>query len=174
MRLNDTTREYFERLAGLSAPDAAARYKQLVDPKRQRHIERYFVEHEPFHNSMLRTSVVPTMLQGGFRINVIPSQAEAGLDIRALPNEKIDEFYADLLGVVNDPDIELVPYPRTRPPAEPSRMDNEMFHTPLKKSRSNFPRSDHVTPDADRGDGYGANPAPRGFKPTGSAHPQPR
>ena len=139
LRLNDTTREYFERLAGLSAPDAAARYKQLVDPKRQRQIERYLVEHEPFHNSMLRTSVVPTMLQGGFRINVIPSQAEAGLDIRALPNEKIDEFYADLLGVVNDPDIELVPYTRTRPPADPSRMDNEMFQALEKVTKQLFP-----------------------------------
>ncbi len=139
MRLNDTTREYFERLAGLSSPDAATRYKQLVDPKRQRQIERYLVEHEPFHNSMLRTSVVPTMLQGGFRINVIPSQAEAGLDIRALPNEKIDEFYADLLGVVNDPDIELVPYTRTRPPADPSRMDNEMFHALEKVTKQLFP-----------------------------------
>ena len=127
MRLNDTTREYFERLAGMSAPDAASRYKQLVDPKRRRLMERYMAEHEPFHNSMLRTSVAPTMLKGGFRINVIPSQAEAGLDIRALPGEKVDEFYADLLAVVNDPEIELVPYPRTRPPAEPSRMDNEMF-----------------------------------------------
>ena len=139
MRLNDTTREYFERLAGLSAPEAATRYKHLVDPKRRRHIERYFVEHEPFHNSMLRTSVVPTMLTGGFRINVIPSQAEAGLDIRALPDENIDEFYAGLLGVVNDPDIELVPYTRTRPPADPSRMDNEMFRALEKVTERLFP-----------------------------------
>ena len=88
---------------------------------------------------MLRTSVVPTMLDAGFRINVIPSQAEAGIDIRAVPDESITEFYDDLLGVVNDPDVELIPLPRSRPPAPPSEMDNDMFRALEKVTKRLYP-----------------------------------
>lgn len=36
MRLNDTTRTYFEKLAAISPPDKAERYKGLMDPHRGR------------------------------------------------------------------------------------------------------------------------------------------
>ncbi len=47
MRLNDTTREYFERLATISQPEQATRYNHLADPKQRPQIERYFAQHEP-------------------------------------------------------------------------------------------------------------------------------
>ena len=37
---------------------------------------------------MLRTSIVPTIIKGGFRENVIPSDAEGLSDVRALPELK--------------------------------------------------------------------------------------
>ena len=83
MRLNDTTAIYFERLATISPPDEAARYRDLLDPEKRAPVERYFAEHDFLHNSMIRTSIAPTILKGGFRSNVIPAEAEATLDIRA-------------------------------------------------------------------------------------------
>ena len=53
-------------------------------------------EHEPTHYSMLRTSIVPTMLKAGIGPNVIPSEAEATIDIRALPDENITSFFAEM------------------------------------------------------------------------------
>ena len=38
------------------------------------------------HNAMLRTTISPTVLKGGFRLNVIPSDGLATLDIRMLPD----------------------------------------------------------------------------------------
>src|SRR5262249_42302927 len=87
MRLNDTTRTYFERLASISPPEKSARYKGLTSRQRSAAIEQYLAEKEPQHYSMLRTSVVPTILKAGFRVNVIPSEAEATVDVRALPDE---------------------------------------------------------------------------------------
>jgi acetylornithine deacetylase/succinyl-diaminopimelate desuccinylase-like protein len=127
MRMNDTTALYFERLAMLSSDEAAQRYADLRDPARRAAAERYLAEHEPQHYSLLRTSVVPTVLSGGFRMNVIPSEAEAVLDIRALPDEMPDAFYEDMAAVINDPAVEIVPMPRYRPASPPSRIDNEMF-----------------------------------------------
>ncbi len=128
MRLNATTSAYFERLATISPPDDAFRYAHLNDAAERPRIERYFAEHEPALYSMLRTSVVPTIVGGGFRANVIPSEAEATLDIRALPDETAETFYEALRGVINDPAVEVVPEPIYRPQTPPSAIDNEMFH----------------------------------------------
>ena len=129
MHLNETTRVYFERLAAMSPPDQAARYRALLDPQRAKDVQRYLAENEPAHYSMLRTSVVPTMLKGAVGMNVIPSEVEATLDIRALPGEDIGEFFNQMGRVINDPAIKIVPIPATRPEAPPSRLDTEMFLT---------------------------------------------
>lgn len=128
MRLNATTRAYFERLATISDSETAYRYRHLGDADEGAAIERYLAVHEPENYSVLRTSVVPTIVAGGFRRNVIPSQAEATLDIRALPDEDPDAFYATLASVIDDPAVEVVPEPRYRPRTPPSSIDNDMFH----------------------------------------------
>src|SRR5437870_2677084 len=141
MHLNETTRTYFEKLAGISPPDKAARYRALLDPQRAKQIQRYLVENEPAVYSMLRTSIVPTMLKAGVGPNVIPSEAEATLDIRALPGEDIDEFYAEMKRVINDPAVKIVPIPATRPEAPPSRLDTDMYRALQQVSMRMYPGS---------------------------------
>src|SRR5213595_403655 len=127
MHLNETTRTYFERLAGISPPDKAARYRALLDPQSAKPVQHYFAENEPAVYSMLRTSVVPTMLKAGVGANVIPSEAEATLDIRALPGEDIDKFYGEMAKVIGDPAVKIVPLPQSRPPSPASKLETEMF-----------------------------------------------
>jgi acetylornithine deacetylase/succinyl-diaminopimelate desuccinylase-like protein len=139
MRLNETTREYFKRLASVSAPEQAARYRALLDPAQAERVDRYFAEHEPSNYSVLRTSVVPTILKGGFRSNVIPSEAEAYLDIRALPDEDMAKFTEELRRVIAEPSVEIVPGRGGRPAAAPSRIDSEMFRALETVQRRMFP-----------------------------------
>ncbi len=128
MRLNETTRAYFERLAAISPPAGAARYRAILDPKRAPRIDAWFREHEPGHYSILRTSVVPTILKGGFRANVIPSEAEAYLDVRALPDENMTKFLAELRRVIADPSVAAsFAQAEGRPASPPSGMDTDMF-----------------------------------------------
>jgi acetylornithine deacetylase/succinyl-diaminopimelate desuccinylase-like protein len=128
MKLNDTTRYYFERLAAISEPEAAARYNGLSHPERSAAIQEYLRLNEPGHYSMLRTSISPTMIQAGYRMNVIPAQAEATLDIRAVPDENIEEFFAELQRRVGE-GVEIIPYPMSRKPGAPSRVDTVAFQT---------------------------------------------
>ncbi len=129
MRFNDTTRYYFEKLAGLSSPADAARYNALFDPKKSAAAREYMAENEPGHYSMLHTSISPNIITGGFQINVIPSSAEATLDVRALPDENMPAFFDMMRKVINDPAVEVVPETRNkRPIAPPSRIDNDAFH----------------------------------------------
>lgn len=142
MRLNDTTRTYFERLANISASAQAARYKGLVDPQKRAGIQRYLAENEPSHYSMLRTSVVPTILKAGFRMNVIPSEAEATIDVRVLPDENVEKFFEEMKKVVNDPAVRIEPLAAgARIATPPSRLDNEMFRTIENVSKRLYPGS---------------------------------
>ncbi len=128
MRLNDTTRTYFEKLAALSGPEDAARYQGLLDPQKGPAIREYLAEHNPGLYSMLHTSISPNIIQGGFQVNVIPSEAQATLDIRALPDENISSFYELMRKVIDDPAIQIVPDTRNqRPGAAPSRLDADGF-----------------------------------------------
>ena len=141
MRLNDTTRTYFEKLASISVPEKAARYNGLLDPQRSAAIQRYLALSEPSHYSMLRTSVVPTMLKGGIAPNVIPSEAEATIDIRALPDEDVTRFYEEMARVINDPAVRIVPIASSRPVAPPSRLDNEMYRALEQAVKRVYPES---------------------------------
>jgi acetylornithine deacetylase/succinyl-diaminopimelate desuccinylase-like protein len=140
MRLNDTTRTYFEKLAAISPPEKAARYKALLDPKQREEAQRYLAVNEPQRYSMLRTSVVPTILKAGFRVNVIPSEAEATLDVRALPDEDLDRFYAEMQKVIADPAVKIVRVPgNERPAAPPSRLDTEMYRALEQAAKRMYP-----------------------------------
>jgi acetylornithine deacetylase/succinyl-diaminopimelate desuccinylase-like protein len=128
MRLNDTTRSYFEKLATVSTPEEAARYRALLDPKQAPAAREYMAEHDPGRYSMLHTSVSPNMLKAGLQINVIPSEAEATLDIRALPDEDIGKFRESMRQMINDPAVEIVPMElNSRPGAPPSPLGSDAY-----------------------------------------------
>jgi acetylornithine deacetylase/succinyl-diaminopimelate desuccinylase-like protein len=127
MRLNETTRRYFEKLAAISTPERAARYRSLAGGQQAEAAERYLAEHEPEHFAVLRTSLVPTMLQAGIGPNVIPSTAEAVIDIRALPDEDVPRLMTEISKRIADPAITVAPLRSPRPMAAPSPVDSEMY-----------------------------------------------
>jgi acetylornithine deacetylase/succinyl-diaminopimelate desuccinylase-like protein len=108
--LNDTTAAYFSRLAEISPPEQAQRYRDVLtgDTSAAAAADAWLREHEPRHASMLRTSVSPNIIQGGYRNNVIPSEARVALDVRMLPDENAEAFLAQITKVVNDPSVEAV------------------------------------------------------------------
>jgi acetylornithine deacetylase/succinyl-diaminopimelate desuccinylase-like protein len=130
IRLNDTTRAYFKRLAALSTTADAKRYLDIIgaDPKLAAAADEYFLDHEPRHASMIRTSISPNIIQGGYRVNVIPSEARATLDVRTHPDDNPEQLLADVRKVVNDPAIEVSWGQRdVRPSARSAELDSEAF-----------------------------------------------
>jgi acetylornithine deacetylase/succinyl-diaminopimelate desuccinylase-like protein len=125
MRLNDTTRVFFSRLATISPPDQAALFKNIQDPNTGKELHQRL----PQYYSMLHTTVVPTVLKAGFKSNVIPPEAEAEIDIRALPGEDMTAFYAEMRRIVNDSSVQIVEPDLTdsMPAAPSSSIDTPMF-----------------------------------------------
>ncbi|HJQ27661.1 MAG TPA: M20/M25/M40 family metallo-hydrolase [Blastocatellia bacterium] len=138
MRLNDTTRTFFERLATISAPEEAALYRNLLQGKDLDATQEYLAVNKPSYYSMLRTSVSPNIIKGGYRSNVIPSEAEATLDIRAMPDEDIPKFFEAMKQIINDPAVEIVRSGSTRPGSPPSRLDTEAFQVIEKAARHQY------------------------------------
>jgi acetylornithine deacetylase/succinyl-diaminopimelate desuccinylase-like protein len=128
VHLNETTRAFFSRLAKISPRDEGYLYSQLEDPATSEMIQEKIRAANPMYNSMLRTSIVPTIIKGGFRSNVIPGDAEATLDVRAVPDEDIDALADALRKLINDPAVEVIPPPsRGRPATTPSKLETDMF-----------------------------------------------
>jgi acetylornithine deacetylase/succinyl-diaminopimelate desuccinylase-like protein len=130
IRLNATTRAYFKRLAAISAPADAKRYLDIIgtDAKLAEAADEYFFQNEPRHASMIRTSISPNIIQGGYRINVIPSEAKATLDVRTHPDDDPQRLLEQVRKVVNDPAIEVAWTPRdVRPGTASAELDSEAF-----------------------------------------------
>ena len=108
--LNDTTAAYFSRLAAISPAEQARHYRAVLsgNAKEVAEADAWLRENEPRHASMLRTSVSPNIIQGGYRNNVIPSEAKVTLDVRMLPDENAEAFLAQIKKVVNDATVEAV------------------------------------------------------------------
>ena len=138
MLLNDVTRTYFERLSLVSPAADAARYKALFDASKTAVVQGYFRKNDIESNSELRTTVSPAIIQGGFRSNVIPSEATATLDVRAVPGENMEKFKAEMIRIINDPEVQ-VENGVQEPSSPASTMDTEMFRVLESVSKQIYP-----------------------------------
>mgnify|MGYP006170930215 CR=1 FL=1 len=129
INVNETTGAYFKRLAAISSPEDAERYRNVLspDPTISGPADDYFLEHEPRHASMLRTSISPTIINAGYRVNVIPSEAKATLDVRVHPDEDPEQVLAAIRTVVDDPAIEVAWAPRDVRPHGTTRLNTDAF-----------------------------------------------
>ena len=132
IRLNETTAAYFKRLATISTPEEAERFRAVLspDPKVSGPADAYFRKEVPILASMLRTSISPTIVTAGYRVNVIPSEVKATLDVRTTPDQDPDQFLEMVRKVINDPAVEVNWTSRdTRPNAPPAKLDSEVFRS---------------------------------------------
>ena len=130
IRLSDPTTAMLARLADISSPESAARYRTLLNPGSTAAEEAmlYMLDNEPGIAALLHNTVTPTIINIGYRYNVIPSAGTASLDVRLLPDEDFDDFLDAIATVIDDPiigvgwDDGLV-----RPSAAAVQLDNEAF-----------------------------------------------
>ncbi len=144
MHLTDVTRTYVEKLAAVSSPEDAARLNALLDPSKTAEAQAYYRKNDIEMNSMLRTSISPNIIQGGFRSNVIPSEATATLDIRAIPDEDMDKFKGMMTEVINDPAVAIESSNSrlaSAPPPAASGTNTEMWHALQEVQQKYYPNT---------------------------------
>lgn len=130
VRLNETTRLYFARLAEIEQNPGTRRAMQQISTATDSAAIRRAAEvlaRDPLHNAVLRTGASLTLLDGGIRSNVIPSEGTATFNVRVLPGEDIREVVREMNRVGGEPRVTfaLDGEPRQAPP--PSPVGSELF-----------------------------------------------
>ncbi len=105
LRLNETTRTYFERCAnretGQTKADMLAMLKTPIDPTAAKRLAAASAS----YNAMMRTTCVATMLSGGHAENALPQSARAIVNCRMLPDDTPENVLATLQRVLADSQI---------------------------------------------------------------------
>lgn len=129
VRMNTTTRRYFAALSALDDYRWVAPLARRLDSRQHSAgAANQIRERDPELGALLRTTVSPTILQAGVKINVIPGFAEAQVDVRRLPNETREEVVARFRRIINDPAIEILPDPgQDMPATEPSSTSTGLY-----------------------------------------------
>jgi acetylornithine deacetylase/succinyl-diaminopimelate desuccinylase-like protein len=107
-RLNETTREYFRRMAPLEpgpAGDAMARIAR--DPSDRAALAT--LDADPVTHAILRTTCVATLVEAGHADNALPQQARALVNCRMLPGDRLEEVQATIVRAIADPQVGVLP-----------------------------------------------------------------
>ena len=160
-KLIPSTREFFLTLGKTSGPPMSEYFQDLVtsnDPERMKRADRA-ISKDPLLHALMRNTIAPVLLNGGFRGNVIPGSAEATINCRLIPGTDVREFISEIKSVINDPRIDVAVSSRGIPGGDqvlaqqieklrntkPSTQDTELFRAFVESSKSIWPGAP-VTP----------------------------
>src|SRR4051812_33595060 len=108
VHLTETTKSYLEGSSKLESGQTAADMLAIAaNPNDSAAAARLSVS--PFYNAQLRTTCVPTMVEGGHAPNALPQRARAIVNCRILPGETVRDVQATLVRVVADDSVHLTP-----------------------------------------------------------------
>ncbi|MGH6751117.1 MAG: M20/M25/M40 family metallo-hydrolase, partial [Bradyrhizobium sp.] len=106
IRLTDTTRAYFERVAEMRGGSFAEDVRAVLSGQSDATaLPVVRLTGDAFYNAQLRTTCVATMLEGGSAINALPQLATAKVNCRLIPGEPIEGVKAALEAALADEQI---------------------------------------------------------------------
>src|SRR5213593_3239854 len=120
VNLDDVNRQYFERSAALIGGSLGDDFRAVANGNRDPAVVARVAAVGPVFNSRLRTTCVPTRLEGGHADNALPQTARAVVNCRVLPNETEEDVRQTLIRVLEDDRIVVRPIDEPQPsPASP-------------------------------------------------------
>ncbi len=138
VQFSDTTREYFTQTAKLTGGEAGAAMLTLIANPGDA-AANATVSKDPTFHSMLRTTCVATMLDGGHARNALPQRAGANVNCRMFPGDPIDNVRAQLVKAINDPAISVTPIGDISPTPPPPPLTPLVYGTAKKLAEKHFP-----------------------------------
>jgi acetylornithine deacetylase/succinyl-diaminopimelate desuccinylase-like protein len=132
VRLTETTQAFFERFANIESGQTASDMRTIArDPRDSASAAR--LSTSPIWNAELRTTCVPTMIEGGHAPNALPQHVRAVINCRILPGETPAGVRADLVRVAADDSVRITSISdSTARPATPSPIVPEVM-VPIEK-----------------------------------------
>jgi len=106
VRLTETTKIFFERSASLDTGETAADMRAIAKDSHDS-ASAARLSRSPLYNAELRTTCVPTMIEGGHAPNALPQRARAVVNCRIIPSETPAQTKATLVRVVSDDSVRV-------------------------------------------------------------------
>jgi acetylornithine deacetylase/succinyl-diaminopimelate desuccinylase-like protein len=137
-KLTETTRSFFAK-AGAARKDEVGRAMIALSQNIDDHTAEALVSKDRIYHSMLRTTCVATLLEGGHANNALPQRAAANVNCRIFPGETVEQTQAALAGAIGDPNVKITPVPPIRPVAIPPPLDPRIMGPAEKLVARYFP-----------------------------------
>ena len=126
LEMTDTTRAFFAKTGASRHDDMGKAMVALAANPNDKDAEKIVNTDRTYH-SMLRTTCVATLLEGGHANNALPQHAEANINCRIFPGHTVEEIQAKLAEVIADPKAKLTPVPPIRPIAKSPPLDPKVM-----------------------------------------------
>jgi acetylornithine deacetylase/succinyl-diaminopimelate desuccinylase-like protein len=138
LKLTDTTRAFFAKSGATRGDELGKAMVALARNPADADAEAIVSKDRSYH-SMLRTTCVATLLEGGHANNALPQRAAANVNCRIFPGESVVGTLATLNRVVADEGVKITPVPPVRPTAVPPPLDPKILGPAQKLVAKYFP-----------------------------------
>jgi acetylornithine deacetylase/succinyl-diaminopimelate desuccinylase-like protein len=137
-KFTDTTRAFFAK-AGAARHDELGEAMMALAKNPQDQSAEAVVDKDRSYHSMLRTTCVATLLDGGHANNALPQRAGANINCRIFPGETVEGTQAALAAAIDDPKLKITPVQPIRPIAVPPSLDPKIVAPAEKLVAKYFP-----------------------------------
>jgi acetylornithine deacetylase/succinyl-diaminopimelate desuccinylase-like protein len=135
---NDTTRDFFSRMAQTMPADQKAAILTLLNNP-QDDAARNLVEKNPDVNAILHTNCVATLLDAGHATNALPQRARANVNCRIFPGTTAEAVRQTLEQVVANPKVKISIREVRNAPSPPPPLDPKVLGPAEKLAAEMFP-----------------------------------
>jgi acetylornithine deacetylase/succinyl-diaminopimelate desuccinylase-like protein len=118
IQFNDTTRAYFAKMSSLVGGDTGAAMLALLKDPTDASANAIVSADKKWH-SMLRTTCVATMIDGGHATNALPQRVDTNVNCRIVPGASIESVRDAIAQAIGNPKV-VVTIKEPRSPATPS------------------------------------------------------
>jgi acetylornithine deacetylase/succinyl-diaminopimelate desuccinylase-like protein len=138
VKFSATTRAFFAK-AGAARADELGRAMQALSQNPDDAAAEAVVSMDRSYHSMLRTTCVATLLEGGHANNALPQRAAANVNCRIFPGETVEGTKTTLETVIGDAGVKMTMVPPVRPLAVPPPLDPRVIGPAEKLVAKYFP-----------------------------------
>lgn len=138
LEFNDTTRAFFAKAGAMRKDDTGAAMAALSANPADSAAEAVVNRDKTLH-SMLRTTCVATLIDGGHALNALPQTVTANINCRMFPGRTAEETRAALAKVIGNPGVKIEERVKDKPIAKAPPLDPKIVGPMEKLAAKHFP-----------------------------------
>lgn len=138
LEFNDTTRAFFAKAGLMRKDETGAAMAALAANPGDKAAEAVVNRDKALH-SMLRTTCVATLIEGGHALNALPQKVTTNINCRMFPGRTAEETSAMLARAIGNPGVKIEERVKDKPIAKAPPLDPKIVGPMEKLAAKHFP-----------------------------------